>query len=285
MALSEIELKEKLQALAQNEFLPSEKEDLSELIPAMLNYIGSTDSYLRDDLIYSAFGTWILRYSAPGPEQLRNLLPTILDERHMLYKIGEQDTDSVFTRSFSILVLPLLLIPHRSRLLFSAPEINRIKEQLLYYLENEKDHRGFVHEKGWAHAIAHAADALDDLAQCTEMNKSDLAEILEAIRKVICSESTCYTYSEDERMVTAVIAVLGRNLLSDVEITQWVEGFSDLVLTINTGPEKHIIRTNAKNFLQSLYFRLQWEQMTIKLDTSINQTLRRINPFAKQEGS
>lgn len=285
MALSGIELKEKLQALAQNEFRPSENEDLSELIPAMLNYIGSTDSYLRDDLIYSAFGTWILRYSALSPEQLRNLLLIILDESHMLYKIGEQDTDSVFTRSFSVLVLPLLLITHRSHLLFSAPEINRIKKQLLYYLENEKDHRGFVHEKGWAHAIAHAADALDDLAQCAEMNKSDLAEILEAIRKVICIESACYIYSEDERMVTAVIAVLGRNLLSDVEITQWVEGFSDLVLTINTGPEKHIIRTNVKNFLQSLYFRLQWEQMTIKFDTPINQTLRRINPFAKQEGS
>jgi hypothetical protein len=178
-----------------------------------------------------------------------------------------------------------LLITHRSRLLFSAPEINRIKEQLLYYLKSEKDHRGFVVEKGWAHAIAHAADALDDLAQCTEMNKSDLAEILEAIRNVICIESTCYTYSEDERMVTAVIAVIGRNLLSDVEITQWVESFSDLVFTINTEPEKHIIRTNVKNFLQSLYFRLQWEQMTIKLDTPINQTLRRINPFAKQIGS
>jgi hypothetical protein len=285
MVLSEIELKEKLQSLAQNEFRHSEKEDLSELIPGMLNYIGSSDSYLRDDLIYSAFGTWILRYRALSPEQLRNLLPIILDERHMLYKIGEQDTDSVFTRSFSVLVLPLLLITHRSHPLFSASELNRIKEQLLYYLENEKDHRGFVREKGWAHAIAHAADALDDLAQCAEMNKSDLAEILEAIRKVICIESACYTHSEDERMVTAVIAVLGRNLLSDVEINQWVEGFSDRVLTINLDPEKHIIRTNAKNFLQSLYFRLQWEQVIIKLDTPINQTLRRINPFAKQEGS
>ncbi len=59
--LNEMELKEKLQAFAQNEFRPSMKDDLAEIIPAMLQHIGSTDSYLRADLIYSAFATWILR--------------------------------------------------------------------------------------------------------------------------------------------------------------------------------------------------------------------------------
>ncbi len=285
MVLTETELKEKLQAFAQNEFRPSREDDLSELIPAMLNHIGSIDSYLRDELIYSAFATWILRCKALNPEQLRNLLPVVLDEQHLLYRLGEQDTDSVFTRSFSVLILPLLLITHRSQPLFSAPEIRRIKEQLLYYLANEKDRRGFVPQKGWAHAVAHAADALDDLAQCTEMNKSELAEVLEAIRKVICVDGAVYAHLEDERMVTAVIAVLRRNLLSDVEIIQWMEGFSDLALAVKSGPERHIIRANVKNFLQSLYFRLQWEEMLDSFDRPISQTLRKINPFARHDGS
>jgi hypothetical protein len=281
MMLNEAELKTKLQTYEHNKFLTLENDDLSEIIPDMLEHIGSTDSYLRDDLIYSALATWILRHNAVGQAQLRTLLPIILDERHMLYKIGEKDTDSVFTRSFSILVLPLLLIAHRSHTLFSAVEIKQIKEGLLYYLENEKDRRGFVREKGWAHAIAHAADALDDLAQCAEMNKSDLEEILEAIRKVVCIESECYFHSEDERMVTAVIAVLRRELLPDPEITHWIEGFSNMVLSVNETPERYVIRTNVKNFLQSLYFRLQWEQITNRFDTSINQALQRINPFSK----
>ena len=282
--LNETELKEKLQALAQNEFQPSGQDNLSELIPAMLNHIGSTDSALRDELIYSAFGAWILRYNALSPDELRSLLPIVLDGQHMLYKLGEQDTDSVFTRSFSILVLPLLLITHRSRPLFPASEIDQIKKQLLYYLENERDRRGFVRQKGWAHAIAHTADALDDLARCTEMNKSDLVEILEGIRKAICVESACYVDLEEERMVTAVIAILGRNLVPAAEVIQWMEGFSDLTLTIKSGPERHHIRANVKNFLQSLYFRLQWEGTPNNLDTPINRTLRKINPFAAQEG-
>jgi hypothetical protein len=283
--LNEIDLKEKLQTLAQNEFRLSDKDDLSEIIPAMLKHIGSTDSYLRDELIYSAFGTWILRHNALNPEQLRNLLPTVLDEQHMLYKIGQQGTDSVFTRSFSMLLLPLLLISHRSNPLFSAEEIHHIHEQLLYYFEHEKDRRGFVHEKGWAHAIAHAADALDDLAQCAEINRSDLAEILDTIRKVVCIESSCYTHLEDERLVTAVIAVLRRELVADAEITRWMEGFSDLASTVKSSPERHTIRVNVKNFLQSLYFRLQWEGVTNKFDAVINRTLRKINPFARQEGN
>ncbi len=283
--LKETELKEKLQTLAQNEFHPSEKEHLAELIPAMLNYIGTTDSYLRDELIYSAFGTWILHHKVLSPEQLRSLLPIILDKHHMLYKIGEQDTDSVFTRSFSILVLPLLLMTHRSDTLFSASEINHIKEQLLYYLENEKDCRGFVPEKGWAHAIAHAADTLDDLAQCTEINTLELVEILEAIRKVVCVESVCYVHLEDERMVNAVISILRRNLVADVEIIQWIEGFYDQAVAITSGSETHSISVNVKNFLQSLYFRLLWEGMINNLDAPIHQTLRKINPFARQAGS
>jgi len=281
--LNEIQLKEKLQAFAQNKFRLSENDDVSGMIPEMLNHIGSTDSYLRDDLIYSAFGTWILRHNAISQEQLRAVLATVLDEQHILYNLGEQNTDSVFTRSFSILLLPLILINHRSRPFLSTSEVIHIKEKLLYYLENEKDRRGFVPEKGWAHAIAHTADALDDLVQCPEINKSDLAEILEAIRKVICVEGSGYLHLEDERMVTAVIAIIKRQLLSEAEITQWIESFATQVLNVNSMPESHVIRANVKNFLQSLYFRLQWEQVT-KFATPIDQTLQKINPFKKPEG-
>jgi hypothetical protein len=279
--LNEFELKEKLQSIAQNEFRLSENDELSKIIPSMLNHIGSTDSELRDDLIYSAFGTWIGdRVLDAG--QLPDLLPIILDEQHLLFGLGEQETDSVFTRSFSVLLLPLLLIFHRSQPLFSAPEIHQIKKQLFYYLENEHDRRGFVHGKGWAHAIAHAADALDDLAQCTELEAPDLAELLGAIRKAVCIGTAHYAHLEEERLATAVIAVLKRDVFADEEIQQWIDSFSDLTLQVNSVPERHVIRANVKSFLQSLYFRLHWEGMTNRFDTAINDALRKINPFASQ---
>lgn len=282
--LNEIQLKEKLQVFAQNNFLLSADDDVSEIVPDMLNHIGSTDSYLRDDLIYSAFDNWILEFNAINPELLCGILSEILNEQHMLYNIGEQGTDSVFRRSFSVLVLPLLLSAHLSQPYLTSPEIQQIKEKLLYFVANEKDRRGFVSGKGWAHSIAHAADALGDLAECSELNKTDLAEILGAIHNVICIEDTGYIYGEDERNVTAAIAVFKRELLSEIEIAEWIQSFSESMLSVKSMPEKHIIRSNVKNFLQSLYFRLQWEQVTNKFDTPINQALQKINPFIKHEG-
>jgi uncharacterized membrane protein YkvA (DUF1232 family) len=86
--LSEIQLKEKLHVLAQNEFRLSENDDLSAIIPDMLLHIGATDNYLRDDLIYTAFATWILDYRSLSREQLRELLQKILGEQYMFYNIG-----------------------------------------------------------------------------------------------------------------------------------------------------------------------------------------------------
>jgi len=52
MMLNELELKEKLLAFARMDFIPEENADVSLLLPDMLQYIGTTDSVLRDDLIY-----------------------------------------------------------------------------------------------------------------------------------------------------------------------------------------------------------------------------------------
>ena len=282
--LTETELKEKLQALAQEDFHLSRREDLAELIPAMLKYIGSTDSELRDDLIYTAFDAWILAEPVLDPDQLRGLLPVILDEEHLRFRLGEQETDSAFTRTFSVLALPLLLIRHQSQPVFSAAEIQTIQRQVLHYLEQEKDRRGFVIGKGWAHGVAHAADALDDLAGCAELTQADLLAILAAVRQAVCVHSIYYTCGEEERLATAVISVLKRNLVPDAELIAWVEGFADAVLAVPALPERLWIRGNVKNFLQSLYFRLGWEGLPHPLEAPIQQTLRRISPFAPKEG-
>lgn len=281
--MSEALIKEKLQALAPNAFRVSEDDDLSTLIPDMLFHIGSTDYCLRDELIYSAFATWILDSHAMSQDQLHELLREVLGERHMFHGIGEQNTDSVFRRSFSVLLLPLFLITHRSQPFLSPVEIAQVREKLLGYLRDEKDRRGFVDGKGWAHAIAHAADALDDLAQCVEIDEADLREMLVAIRSVVSIRDAVYTHGEDERLVTATLAVMKRGLLSDSEIAQWIRDFADPVLGTDSMPQGIMIRANVKNFLQSLYFRLHWEHMLEQFSAPIDQTLRKIGPLAASD--
>ena len=278
----EIRLKERLELLAQDKFQITENAELAKLIPAMLAQIGSTDSHLRDDLIYTAFFRWIVSYQAISQIELHEMWQAILSEAYLFHKIGEKGTDSVFRRSFSVLLLALLLYAHRNQPYLSRPEILRTKDGLLRYLSEEGDRRGFVAGKGWAHATAHAADALDELAHCGELATTDLTEILGAIQGTIGWQEQVYGHGEEERLATAVIAVIQRGLLSNSEITRWINDFADPVLSADAGPQKIILRSNCKNFLQSLYFRLEWENAADELLGQIDQTLRTINPHIKE---
>lgn len=100
-------LKEKLILIKENGYLAPPEP--FQLVQEMIHNIGSVDAELRDDLIYETLSQWI-----PGKvlttNELLQLLSVILDSDHLLYKLGESDTDSVFTRSFSMLVIPLLNI-------------------------------------------------------------------------------------------------------------------------------------------------------------------------------
>lgn len=281
--LTETELKTSLQSFAENDFCASEADNVSALIPSMLEHIGSTDSELRDDLIYSAFNIWILRYNLIAPERLHELALEAISNRHIFYHIGDEESDSVFRRTFSMLLLPLVLIAHRERPFLSKAEIVQIKESLLRYTHEEKDRRGFVPVKGWAHSVAHCADALDDVAHCTELGENDLREILAAVAPIVCRKDAVYTCGEEERLSTVILAVLSRGLLPDAELAQWISNFTDAVKPVLKSHERMVLRSNIKNFLQSLYFRIQWEFGEHSILTPIERSLFMISPYTKKE--
>ncbi|MED1797922.1 DUF2785 domain-containing protein [Brevibacillus porteri] len=245
-------LKETLLAIRANSFLAP--PHAFELALEMVTHIGSPDPQLRDELIYSTFSHWI-EEGVLSPEQLQELLAIALDDQHLFYRIGENGTDSVFTRSFSVLLLPLILILHRNHPFLAKEAILYVKDKLFAYIRQETDLRGYVEEKGWAHATAHAADALDDLAQCSELDQTDLKQILGVIRETITGAKSVYAHEEDERLVTAVLSVWNRDELSLDDIDGWVRSFANR-LDSSYSIEAYTGRINAKNFLRSLYYRI-----------------------------
>ncbi|MCB8951236.1 MAG: DUF2785 domain-containing protein [Ardenticatenales bacterium] len=244
----------------------------------MMDHIGSPDKQLRDDLIYTAFATWILENHLFDSDQLHQLLMIALDDQHIFYFIGETNTDSIFTRSFSVLLLPLILIAHRQKPFLPKSEITRIKERLLQYLFAEKDLRGYVEGKGWAHAVAHVGDVFDDLAQCLEVESADLSEILEAIAAKICVDSIPYVHEEDERMTTAVVSILRRQLLDETDVENWIRSFATRVQKTEPSPANHT-HLNVKNFLRSLYFRMYQQDIEEKLTQAVAETLHEISYY------
>ena len=79
--------------------------------------------------------------------------------------LGERDTDSVFRRSFSALMLGECIAPRQRRPLVAGGKVLDWGDRVATWLLREHDLRGFVPGKGWAHAVAHGADAIGALAQ------------------------------------------------------------------------------------------------------------------------
>ena len=90
-------------------------------------------------------------------------------DRGLAVGIGEDGTDTVFRRSFSALVLAECLeratSADRDRPASPTTTVLRWGDRVAGWLVRERDLRGYVPGKGWAHALAHGADALGVLAQ------------------------------------------------------------------------------------------------------------------------
>lgn len=251
----ENELKEKLINVKNNNYLLEKEEEYFNIGLEMMKNIGSLDPMLRDELIYETLACWISNKKY-NMGQLKDLLNISLDREHLFYKVHVKDEDAVYKRTFSVLIAALIIYEHRKEQFLSEKEIYEVKDKIINYMTNEKDVRGYVEVKGWAHSAAHTADALGELVQCSCFDKSNLMEILNSIKAKVCIEYYVYIYEESERMVTAVLNALSRELLSNSEIINWLKGFC-IGNPKGNYIENFHLKVNIKGFLRSLYFRLE----------------------------
>ncbi len=247
------DLKELLLKIRNDDYKTPEYVKPFDLTLTMMSYIGDTDGELRDNLILSTIYNWVMD-RVLTIEEIRHILKISIDERHLFYGIGQVD-DSVFTRTFSVLVADICLSMHLEDKYLTKEELDTVFEKAISYFNEERDLRGYIDEKGWAHGAAHGADTLKSLAECDNFGYEELVKILKAIYNKVNINNYCYIHNEDERMVSAVVAVLDRKILRENEIIDWIKNFKSLD-KIGKHPEDMTIEINVKNFLQSLYFRL-----------------------------
>lgn len=123
------------------------------------------------------------------------------------------------------------------------------------YYEMEKDLRGHVENKGWADATCHGADALDELAQCCDLGRDELMAILNIIRDKTCIDHHSYICEEDERMVSTVVSIINRQIISNGKIIDWIGSFK-YAIKDRVYPQHLVLISNITHLLRSLYFRL-----------------------------
>lgn len=243
-------MKDQLKELIENDYLPLESTSVDQVLQDMLDNIGHVDDDLRDHLIYPVLGTWITK-GVLQTRQIKYVIQTLLE--NLSFGMGHTEDDSVFKRSFSVLQIPTCLYAHIQNNFLSPEEIKEITDAVLTYLEKEIDLRGYISGKGWAHSVAHTADALMYILKLPEVTVNDQIRILNGIRDKVMVDYYVYTNKEDERLVKAIMVMIERHDLEFETWISWLEGFKSFQLQ-KVMPNDMNVEVNVRNFLRSMYF-------------------------------
>jgi len=241
-------------SLAKNDYKIPEGHTLAELTKTLFGYIGSTDPELRDDIAYIVYAN-LLKREMYSSDQIRAHVNELLS--NLENGTGETDSDSVFLRTFSVLFLAEIVYNDNKKPLLDKEQIQSIRSKGLWYLDTEKDPRGHIPVKGWAHALAHTADLFLVLGKNQHTTKDDLEKILEAIsNKLVHSTNWVYIHGEDERLANATIAILERNLVTGEFLKAWLKSFIEPDKPWKgayTDEDQVKAFHNVRNFLRSLW--------------------------------
>lgn len=271
------ELVEDLRAFAEDEYNLPSMVSLNQYTTAMLRYIGDADMELRDDLICSTFYGWIGEKKYYTAVELKILLKTLLDEHHLFYGLGSEGDDTVFTRTFSVLIIGLILDRHKINPFLSREEFLETKNCVLKYYMHERDLRGYINDKGWAHGAAHGADVIDELVDSRECDEHVVQEILTAIRLMLHGNEILH-FEEDERIARPVYRMIRQGKVNPKILKAWLEEVSDCISGVGD-MKLYKSRVNSKNFVRCLYFRLVHFQIKSEFLDCILDAEKKLNRY------
>ncbi|EBF5159363.1 TPA: DUF2785 domain-containing protein [Listeria monocytogenes] len=235
-----------------NYILPKDPDASNEIIDTMLSYLSSVDSKLRDNIAYNIFFEWLVGQDNLTTVQKRRIYNYAVNKNNLLFKINIIDSDAVFQRSFLALIIALLLENNKVHTFLTDNEIRKTLNLLIELLEKEKNTHSFIEEKGWAHCIAHTADALDELIYQRTISEIDVKKIMTAITFFYKTNPNILTGEEDERLSNILITALFEQKINIEEVKNWLNSLSEAIP--NHLPEIPLI--NIKQFTQTLLIKL-----------------------------
>jgi hypothetical protein len=226
--------------------------DLTAELTAML---GSPDPEQRDGIAYPALATWIDR------GVYDDLLVGLGDgmAAGLTVGLGEDGTDSVFRRAFSVLVLAECLDRGTTQHLLTSGKVLQWGDQVATWYLRERDTRGYVPGRGWAHTVAHGADAIGVLATSPHLAAAELTVLLDVLAdRLLARDTGLLTCGEPDRMAMATMRVLRRNAVSLKVLEPWINRIAAAAAPMGGSEDRDpfLDSGNAQAFLRALYLQL-----------------------------
>jgi Protein of unknown function (DUF2785) len=243
-----------------------EDRPLPDLTAELTTMLGSTESVERDEIAYPILATWI------GEGVYDDLLAGLGDgmAAGLTQGLGESDTDSVFRRSFSALVLAECITRDNEQSLLPPTLLLDWGDRVSGWLVRERDVRGFVPGKGWAHAVAHGADAIGVLAESSHFRLPELTVLLDVIAdRVLLPTPLPLTSGEPDRLAAATMAVLRRRLVPLRIIEPWLARVTAAATAAAPeGEDPYLTTGNPEAFLRALHLQVAFapEPVDVRAD-------------------
>lgn len=249
---------ETLRVIGEADYAIPEGQAISDLTVVLLAALGSPDPALREP-VPQIINVWI-EHGLYTPTDLRAMAARMVD--NLTVGLGERGTDTVFLRTFSLLILTSIVGRDITQPFYDERDVRAILDRVCAYAGAERDLRGYVPGAGWAHAAAHTGDMLWILASHRSLGTDDLTRVLDAVAALVAPPVVhVYLHNEDERLAHAALGVLYRSLVSPPNVDAWLGrlirphgrdlGF-DALLSQPDASTRH----NTIAFLRALYFQV-----------------------------
>lgn len=246
------------QVVADGLTVPTDRP-LGDLTAELTRMLGDPDPDRRDEIALPTLCTWIER------GVYDDLLLGLGDGMSAGLRAGIETpgTDDVFRRSFSALVLGVCLDRANTHDLVPLATVLDWGDRLATWLLREQDLRGFVEGKGWAHAVAHGADALGSLGESPHLGASELTVLLDVVADRVLAEPLPHQspldHGELDRLAIATLRLLRRDLLPLNVLEPWVNRVASAASDAMAGPgdqDPYPRWNHAEGFLRALYVQL-----------------------------
>lgn len=195
---------------------------------------------------------------------------------NLLHKgIGENGTDSVFTRAFTTLLIDVIIYKDNEADFLPQETVTKAKDAVIQYIHLEEDLRGYVPVKGWAHSVAHVADTCGELLKSDKVSQKDYFKIIEPLLKKYCNAQTVFVHGEDDRVVMPVLAMLNKGVGGE-ELEAFI---AEIPANLKAqkeelAPEVYwYVMANCKSFLKSLYLGVSADEKYGSLAEAIRNSL------------
>lgn len=238
-----------------------------ELIELMLKNIGSLSLELRDSTIYIGWVN-LIESNKVSINQKLWLIDEVLSRNLLFNGIEDKCSDKVFTRSFTSLLLVVLLQSHFENRYIDEKIEKEIIKLSIEYMENEKDNRGWVENKGWAHAFAHGADLLETIPKSMYLTSDNVTKVLNCISRALIDIEN-FLFGEERRLDKVIISLIKCNKLTQSKLNSWIELNNKIV------KESKNFNLCWGNFLMGLSYMLRFE------DIDFEETQILINKYLK----